>query len=58
MKRKHIAIRMPVALWEKVALAADFLGLTKTSYVILALTDRLKKDMKSLEENDYKWKRN
>ena len=57
MIRKKISIRLPVLLWEKVAIAAKFLNLNKTSYVILALTDRLDKDIENMEKTGDLWKR-
>jgi len=48
MKRKMISVRIPILIWEKVEIASSFLGLNKTQYVILALSDRLNKDLKKL----------
>lgn len=58
MKRTSITFRVPVQLVSKVKLASKFLGLTMTSYFILALSERLTKDISAMYEERDKWKQN
>ena len=58
MKRKKIDFRLPLALIEQLKLISDYKGLSMTAYVTLALTEKLKGDLKEFMEIGGKWKRN
>lgn len=53
MKRKPATYKLPLLLLDKVEMMAGYMGLSKTSYVILALTERIEKDLKKLAEGSY-----
>jgi len=50
MEKRKSTINLPVQLWDQISVAARFMKLTKTSYIILALSDRLNKDFKTIQE--------
>jgi len=58
LERKRVSFRFPSGLMEQVRMIADWKGISMTSYIILAITDKLNLDVKDYIDVGGKWKRN